>query len=121
MLTPIYKLTIVILLTALACCACSPAKPKADSSKPTIPQIPEISDVGLRRQLYTLHAMATEYAKLASSASTLDEKTTQRLQLLKKGIEDIAEKCRADIGAAGQHEDEVREFLRQCISATSQS
>ncbi len=111
--------TLFTLLMAAACTACNPASTTPQSSKPTVPQIPEVADPGLQQQLRTLHAMATEYARLSAKDAKPSEKSTQRLGLLKQGIANFEKECRANLDAAGQQQDAVKEFLRQCISAST--
>ena len=101
---------------ALAGAACGPVAPRSTEGRAIIPEVPQVADVGLLRQLNTLRALVSEYAKLSEPGAPNDEKTAGRLSLLKQGFSEFRAKCTEDLDKAGESRKAAEDFLDRCAS-----
>jgi hypothetical protein len=97
--------------------ACDPKGAHTSAAGLIVPEVPKVADAGLQQRLHTLRAVVNEYGKLALPAAGSEEKTSQRLELLRQGFEDLRRKCLDELDAAGPDASAVKEFLQACATA----
>jgi hypothetical protein len=108
------RLALLLGLLGLACAGCRPAVSVDVQVRAAIPDLPQVEDQGLRQQLFTLREMVVQHAKLSEPALASDEKTAERLTLLREGFSDLETKCRAGLEGAVADKESVTAFLDHC-------
>jgi hypothetical protein len=109
-----------VFLVALICmslAACGPRVAQPSAAGSIVPEVPKVDDAGLQQRLHTLRAVVNEYGKLALPAAGSEEKTSQRLELLRQGFNDLRRKCLDELDTAGPDASAVKEFLQACATA----